>query len=212
MGINQRPKMQMVVLSNDDKMFRVVEEVVRHDQEPHPAKSSNSRTHRHRTYLRRYLLRKNHHKDGSNPEVEVVGLARLPLGHMDEALLHTRHRVESSVATLQSTPMIAQALFLLKVHYCHRMHRHSFPINRLPNHKPTGKQNQARRLGNAEHQNLQRLTCQQESMRISTTASMNVPSVRTKFCAIQKLGHVTPAGRYSTSPALRSGLLAKAQK
>ena len=99
----------MAVLPNDGKMSHVVEEVVRHDQEPHPTKSSPSQAHRHRAYLRRYLLHKNNQKDRLNPEVEVVGLVRLPIGHMDEAFLHIQHRVEVSAASLLWTPIIAQA-------------------------------------------------------------------------------------------------------
>ena len=87
------------MLWDDDKMSYVAEEVVRVDQEPHTIKPSNSQVHRHRTYLRRYLLCTNHHKDRHNPGEEAVGLVRRPIGHMEEELLHVHNRAESSVAS-----------------------------------------------------------------------------------------------------------------
>jgi len=80
-------------------MSYVAEEVVRVEREPHPIKLSNSQVHRNRTYLRHHLLCKNHQKDRLNPEVEVVGLVRLPTDHMVEELLHVHQRAESSVVS-----------------------------------------------------------------------------------------------------------------
>lgn len=85
------------MLWDDDKMLSyVADEVVRVDQEPHTIKPSNSQVHRHRTYLRR---RESHHKDRHNPGEEVVGLVRLPIGHMEEELLHVHNTAGSSVAS-----------------------------------------------------------------------------------------------------------------